>query len=359
MAVMVTPFGAGIHDHQVSADGTVAMIGASGNNLLLRCARADGSLLHVDQTVETSATFDTSGSATQVRIGARSNTVLVTWMALRTAGAYGTRQYYARVYDASCDPVTAAFSWPSPASGEYVPDAAMAADGRFVVAWKDTDMQAAFYSARGDLQGRLTFPTRALCPGGGYGAHVALNPATGDGVITCQQHQGNPIYYQRFSAARTLLDAAPVRVEQSNANHSSWYESHVVGMNANGEFVIEWQDGTSRTYEANFYDATGRLARTVSLGPIGSSQYWDGFRYTHQAVELLGADFILRSGPLTSPAWVWRHGADGARRGCATLPTTSGAVPTVRANTASTLSTAVGSAIRVNPISLADTTACP
>ena len=62
---------------------------------------------------------------------------------------------------------------------EYTPDVAMAADGRFVLAWKEGDMQAAFYSATGALQGRLTFPTRDLCPGGGYGAHVALNPATG------------------------------------------------------------------------------------------------------------------------------------------------------------------------------------
>jgi len=357
-AVMVTPFPTSIHDHQIALDGTTVAIGVSGANLLLRCARADGSLIRPDQTVVTTSFFDTSGSATQVHIGARSNTVLVTWMALPSASGHAMRQYYARVFDASCEPVTGAFAWPSPASGEYVPDVAMAADGRFVVLWKDMDLVAAFYTARGELQGRLTFPTRSICSGGGYGSHVALNPVTGDGVMTCQQHMSNPIYYQRFSAARALLDAAPVRIEQTTAGRASWYESHIVGMNANGEFVVEWQDGTSRTYEANFYDAAGRLVRTVSLGPIGSSQYWDGFRHTHQAVELLGTDFVLRAGPQTTPAWVWRYGPDGVRRGCATLPTSMGTIHSLRANTAATLSTTVGSAVRLNPISLADTAAC-
>ncbi len=356
---MVTAFAAPVSDHQLSLDGTMAMIGRTGNDLLLRCQRADGSLVRADQTVATSASFDTSGSATQVRIGGRSNTVLVTWMVLETPGNYSTRQYYARVYDSACAPVTDAFRWPSIPSGEYVPDVAMARDGRFVLAWKQDDIRVGFYSARGALEGQLTFPTRSLCPGGGYGLHVALNPETGDGIVTCQQHQSNPIYYQRFSAARALVDAAPVRVAQSDASRSSWYESHVVGMNADGAFAIEWQDATARSYVANFYDRTGTLQRTATLAPITESIYWDGFRQTHQAVELLGADWVLRTGQSSNPAWALRYSVTGARLGCATVPTTAGAIHTLRANGATTLTTSSGTSVRMNPVSLSDATGCP
>jgi hypothetical protein len=75
-------------------------------------------------------------------------------------------------------------------------------------------------------------------------------------------------------------------------------------------------------------------------------------------VELLGTDFVLRTGPITSPSWAWRYGPDGMRRGCAILPSTAGSIHTLRANTAATLTTVVGSAIRANPLSLADTSAC-
>lgn len=343
----------------MSRDGTQAIIGRSGNDLLLRCARADGSLVRPDQVVATSANFDMSGSATQVRIGGRSNTVAVTWMVLETAGMYSTRQYYARVYDNACEPVTTGFRWPSSPSGEYVPDVAMTNDGRFVVAWKQDDINVGFFSARGVLEGQLTFATRAVCSGGGYALHVAVNPETGDGVMTCQQHQSNPIYYQRFAAARTLLDPTPVRITQTDAGHSAWYESHVVGMNADGAFAIEWQDATARTYVANFYDRTGALTRTATLGAIPESLYFDGFRQTHQAVELLGADFVLRSGQYSSPSWAWRYNAAGTRLGCATVPASAGPIHTLRANAASTLSTASGTSVRVNPVSLADTSACP
>jgi len=355
----LAPFPVSVYDHSVSTDGSVAMIGRQGNNLLLRCVDGSGAARRADQVVATDANFDFNGSATQVNIGRRSNTVLVTWMALQTPGNYQSRQYFARVYDASCAPVTAAFAWPSTPSSEYVPDVAMADDGRFVVAWKQPDIELAFFDPRGALQGRLTLPTRSVCSGGGYGLHVALNPATGDGVVTCQQHQSNPLYYQRFTASRTLRDAMPVRVEETTSGRSSWYESHIVGMNAQGAFVIEWQNASSRTFEANFYGADGRLVRNVSLGAIGGTQYWDAFRQTHQAVELLGDDFVLRTGMTTQPATVWRYSPAGVRLGCARPGTDLGAVTTLRTDGATRTSLSRSNTVQLNPFRLDTLTACP
>jgi len=352
------PFAVPVFDHDVAMDGSVAMIGQQSNTILLRCLDGSGVPRRADQTVVSSPNLDLSGNATQVHIAPRAGTVLVTWMALQTAGNHSTRQFFARVYDASCAPVTNAFTWPSPAGSEYIPDVAMTDDGRFVVAWKAPDIELAFFSPQGVLQGRLVAPTRSVCSGGGYGHHVALNPTTGDGVLSCQQHQSHPIYYQRFSANRTLRDPMPVRIEESTNNRSSWYESHILGMNATGAFVVEWQNASTNTFDANFYGDDGRLVRHVSLGPQNTSQNHDAFRQTHQAIERLGASFVLRAARNSQPATVWRYSPEGVLQGCARPASSLGTVETLRGDGVSRLSLSRSNIITLNPFSLDNTTAC-
>jgi hypothetical protein len=227
------------------------------------------------------------------------------------------------LYDANCSPIGPEFAWPPALSFNYVMDAAIDQSGNFVLLWQQTGSSAAyisFYDSHGARIGNDQLVDPMLCTRN-YGMHVAMNAASGAGIVTCQQQVlgGVPIYYRRFNSSHAWLDPAMVEIPETIGElRSSSYETHIVGMNDSGAFAIEWELGTPvQHFEANFYNASGTFVRNVTLGPDASIGV-DAFRQRHQAVQIFnGTDFVFRNA--VSPVTLWRYSAAGdALLGCGT-----------------------------------------
>jgi hypothetical protein len=160
---------------------------------------------------------------------------------------------------------------------------------------------------------KLVVDTTGSCTGN-YALHVAFNETTGEGVVSCQQHQAMPIKFRRFTAGGAWADPQMVVIAETQMNDSSWYESHQIGVNDAGQFAVEWENAGNKTWEVDLFDATGTLQQHVVLGGISGAQYWDGFRYPHQHVAVdQGANFILRSDD--APGMFWRETPAGVLLG--------------------------------------------
>jgi hypothetical protein len=202
-----------------------------------------------------------------------------------------------------------------PPGGDYVYDTAMDAMGDFALLYPASGVEADLLLGSAAGSTTLVVDTTGLCTGD-YAIHVAFNEVSGGGVVTCQHHQANPIFFRRFTSGWAWADPQMVVINETTNGNSSWYESHQIGMNDQGFFVVEWENANLKSYEADFFDPNGNELANVTLGPIVSAQYYDGFRYTHQHVAIDGgANFVLRSND--APALFWRFSLGGAPLGAA------------------------------------------
>jgi hypothetical protein len=127
-----------------------------------------------------------------------------------------------------------------------------------------------------------------------YGTHVAMNQATGEGILVAQIHSGNGIHYRRFNANGTWKDPAAVPIP---VNYHYWYDGFTVGMNDKGEFAVLWRsDGT--VLDMRFFNPDGSVKQNVQRSTIDFEE-WDGghcydsFRRRHQELPLRGDNFVL------------------------------------------------------------------
>lgn len=185
------------------------------------------------------------------------------------------------------------------------------------------------YDADGALRPGAPFDMGG-CPSSSYGVHLALT-STGAGVMTCQGHSGDTIFFRRFNnTSGAWVDAASVAVTDSSSN-SSWYDSHDIGVSASGSFVIEWANYTLKRSEASFFSAAGVLVAHTVFGTNASGQY-DTFRDQHVRLQSVGGDFILPylddvngTSPFNTYA---RYTAAGALKGTAVSPAAIGTLVT-------------------------------
>lgn len=133
---------------------------------------------------------------------------------------------------------------------------------------------------------------------------MAINRATGDGLVSVQGHSGAVIYYRRFEAGGVWVDPAPVHVP--HAFHA-WYDGHTFGMNDQGEFVLLWR-ADNETLDMSFFEADGTLTTTLSIPTIdfeaSGAHLHDSFRLRHQHIATRGDNFLLGEvyNPYTPPA---------------------------------------------------------
>ena len=73
---------------------------------------------------------------------------------------------------------------------------------------------------------------------------------------------------------------------------------------------MEWVNSNSGNFEANLYGADASLTKHVILGPHAA---FDGFRWRHQAIQVMGEDFLFRSSRLSYSAseTYWRTSSSG------------------------------------------------
>lgn len=325
----------GLADFSVDDEGGVVMVRIQGNRLLLRCHRGSGFVgeeLVVAQTPSEAVLApgdtqphqlvfkDTGGGRPMVVLSRAGGHALVTWWVSRPGGS-SRRGPSSRAIDARrCAAMTPPFAWSAdPTEGDYLYDTAIDDAGRFVLfgrtkTWDGLRVMAA--------DGTLLHQVSAPCPKGsnGYGRHVAMNQVTGDGVVTCQGHSSDPIHFRRFTFAQlpAMLDPGWVPVEGSGGGMSAWYESHVVGMNDEGGFAIEWSACPINYLLANTYDADARIVHKFQLGPVGD-RCWDPFRDNRASIGVVNGGFLFRDGERGYNT-AWTHSPSGLRRLQATLP---------------------------------------
>jgi len=102
----------------------------------------------------------------------------------------------------------------------------------------------------------------------GYGTQVALNPTNGSGVFTCQNHSGGAINFRLFdSSGNWTSDFTPATYQ------TSWYDSHIVAMNSNGEFVVGSTNWNGSSTHAIFFNALGTLISSVTYYDDNQGRY--------------------------------------------------------------------------------------
>jgi cysteine-rich repeat protein len=310
-------------DFDVAFDGSLVAVRDDGTNVLAKCWDGNGRLVRDWFTVFVGPVGSIEGGRQSVVVS-RGGAALVSWLFLQTPNNFSTRTLGSAMIRAGsgCTQLVPV-AWPVGPGGNYVYDTAIDAKGDIALLYQaPNNMQADVFLSTGNSSTDLVIDATGLCTGN-YAIHVAFDEVTGAGVVSCQHHQANPIYFRRFTSGWAWADPAMVMINETANGNSSWYESHQIGMNDQGLFVVEWENATAKTYEADFFDPNGKLLANLTLGPILGMQYYDGFRFTHQHVPLDAVtNFVLRSSDV--PVIFWRYTPTGAVLGSSSTPTWQG-----------------------------------
>src|SRR5512133_206318 len=249
------------NDYDVSGVGSIFAVYMAGNALMGHCFGPSGA--------SRGPAFEIAAgplASPQVVTASTTGKSLVSYVS--DTGS-GTWTHASRLYDSACQPVGPAFAWHSPADSASAFDTAIDSSGNSVVLWTEvaagvTSAYLAFYDPSGTLVGtKLTVDAASRCENS-YGKRVVVGPSNGSGVVTCQKHAGDPIYYRRFHS-RAFTDSSMLEVP-GTLGRSSWYESHTVGMNDAGDFLVVWQNYARRSYEAALLSSFGADPKSFTLG---------------------------------------------------------------------------------------------
>lgn len=180
---------------------------------------------------------------------------------------------FGRRYDASGRPQSGEFQVNSHTlNGQYVPQVAMAGDGRFVVVWmstgQDGDSNGIFaqrYSATGAPEG-AEFQVNSFTAGSQASPKIAMAADAGFVVVWSSRDQdgdGNGVYGQRYSSTGSPL-GGEFLVNDVTASDQA---GGLVAVASDGRFMVVWNDGDQLSSEreifARLYAADG--------SPVGGS----------------------------------------------------------------------------------------
>ena len=286
---VVIDAGAAHTDYDVAGDGALVLVRDAYPNLYVTCYNADRSIRRAEFLAAT-YTSNASRAWPEIHIARASQRVLLTW--LEGGNGVPTSQIRYTLFDDACQPIAAnktALAIPNGYGEMY--DAAIDADGDAVVAVSPNETQIVHLSADGAVKKAqaIAFDIDAV-----YGTHVAVNQATGEGIVAAQQHSGNGIYYRRFNADGSWKDNAAVHM---SVDYHYWYDGFTVGMNDASAFVFLWRPGGT-TLKMRFYAANGAVVADVQRSTIdfegwNGGHCYDSFRLRHQEIPLRGDNFIL------------------------------------------------------------------
>jgi hypothetical protein len=284
----------------VTNDGRAVVVGNTSDKIYARCYTAEG------DPGRGVLVYDNEGrrhsvSVPKVARAGVSGHFAVLSRVFTVDRDYSSRRYMVRIYDRDCIPTTSA--WLLPGEYEYA-DLALDNQGNLAVVRIAYEREAyrryvELNMYRSDGTPIIEAVDVGTCS---YGSHVAFNPTTGDGVVSCQEHYYGSVFYRRFRSDGSLVGDGLVTVAPSTGRNS-WYNTHTVGMNHRGEFVVLWQNYNESSREAAFFSADEELLAHVTVG--SDRRHETDWRIT----ALVDGDFILPdSGEGGSYS---RYGADG------------------------------------------------
>ena len=281
----------GSEDYDVAADGALVVTRSNAGNILVTCFNADRSVRRAEFIA---GKYDLQPNDVPphptVYMARSSQKVLTTWYD-RNGGDANKRLAYT-LLDDKCQPIVENKTAIAVANGYFeFHDGAIDAVGNAVVAVSPNGATRVNWI---DASGVAKVQQDAFNINALYGTHVAMNQATGEGILVAQIHSGNGIHYRRFNANGTWKDPAAVPIP---VNYHYWYDGFTVGMNDKGEFAVLWRsDGT--VLDMRFFNPDGSVKQNVQRNTIDFEE-WDGghcydsFRRRHQELPLRGDNFVL------------------------------------------------------------------
>lgn len=200
---------------------------------------------------------------------------VVAWMSYEQEGVGNDNGIYAQRFNADGTTAGSEFHVNTiTASGQAYPSIAMNAGGRFAIAWqsyhvasKRNDIYARRYDATGTALDASEFAVNTYTAMDQRTASIAMD-VEGDIVITwnssnAQDGDGYGVYARRYNAAGTALDVSEFVV---NTYTTLDQAVPAIAMDADGDFVIAWQsnlqDLSSWGIYAQRYNADGSMAGT-------------------------------------------------------------------------------------------------
>ncbi|WAS96759.1 hypothetical protein [Nannocystis punicea] len=279
-----------IDDYDVAADGALVIVRGDAGALKVTCWNGDGTVRRPEFTAGTYNAGQALGAKPEIHIAREAQKVLVTWF--DDGGNPVNNRIAYSLLSNECQPiVTGETAIALPEAYFEFHNAAIDAAGNSVITVSPNQTLITFV----DADGLAGAQQEAFDIDATYGDHVAVNQATGEGIVAAQIHSGNGIYYRRFKAAGAgWIDPGPVQLP---VNYHYWYDGYTVGMNDQSEFVFLWRsDGT--TLDMRFFAADGMAVEDVQRTTIdfegwNGGHCYDSFRRRHQEIPLRGDDFVL------------------------------------------------------------------
>lgn len=278
-----------IDDYDVAGDGALVIVRHEGTQVLATCFNGDRSVRRAEFVAGTYDPNQQLGPYPEIHIARQAQKVLVTWF--DRAGAPANHRVAYSLLDDKCQPIVTAKTAIAVPDGYFeFHNAAIDAAGNSAVSVSPNATYVNFVDAAGAAKGQQqAFNINAV-----YGTHVAVNQASGGGILAAQQHSGNGIYYRRFKPDGTWVDGAAVQLP---VNYHYWYDGFTVGMNDQSAFVFLWRSGGT-TLDMRFFKPDGSLAKNVQRMTIdfegwNGGHCYDSFRLRHQEIPLRGDDFVL------------------------------------------------------------------
>jgi hypothetical protein len=267
-ANMYTQLNQGFPAAAMDADGDFVIVwqsdGQDGSDLGVYARRYDAAGVAQSDEFRVNTFTNDAQSAVSVAMDADGDFVVAWQSNTQDGSGLGV---YARRYDSAGVAQGGAFRVNVVTTGaQAAPSVAMDSDGDFVVAWQsngqDGSSQGVYarrYNAAGTAQGS-EFRVNTHTAGAQFWPSVAIDP-DGDFVVAWhsynQDGSGYGIYAQRYNAAGAA-QGSEFRVNTYTTDQQT--KPHVA-MDANGDFTIAWssrgQDGSSYGVYAQCYSATG------------------------------------------------------------------------------------------------------
>lgn len=284
-----------VDDFDVSNDGAFVEVGIVASNVIgARITLADGGINRLVAFENDAGTFIVNTIRT-ARARATGQ-----WAVLLPVQSLTSTTHWVRLYDANGTPLTAGEFLPGSQQTEFKA-IAMTDFGDWAVVWATFAGPATtgHLWLRNAVGGERA-PAGAFGPCD-YAHHVAMNPLTGGGVVTCQKND-QTVHYRRFEADGGWLDSSLVQVPGAQA---AAYDFHGVGMNSSSSFAIKASKIGASTISV--FDPSGSLVQTTSVaGGLGT------YAFVTRNIQTLGDDFIVpwgdTNGLLTS---YYRMSPDG------------------------------------------------
>jgi hypothetical protein len=274
-------------DFDVAYDRRLVAVGRDGSNVVAQCFDANRNVSKSKFTV-----FQAAAGAVvdDVRMGIAGNTghfaVLIRHQTI--AGDWASRRGTMRLYDGSCNPMNDPYMFQADEVLDEGRDIDLDTTGHAHLTWLGKDKKMYLLIMNPDGTAKVGPKQFATCPYN-FSTHIAVQPDGTRGVITCQGHASNPIWFWLYDANGNITKA---KVQVTGPPPSSWYDSHEVGMNSAGSFVVLWADSSNSLFHASSYDLNGTFVKKLEVGATNGNCF-DPFRERNTKIQTPNGDFIL------------------------------------------------------------------